>query len=448
MSDRSLVAAEHLVGNLWFNLDALPFIAARLSPDTMRLVVSGPSIVAYGEMCRLMRSPSDQLSAGLLESNLKAKNFDFAWLSTLQSRIAVEGISVLEGYANEINNAADLHRIRIACGKADRESQAEDARAEKIAADLLAEMTKAKDSARDVVHVSVAIDELDAELNEIRAGRTEWGARTGFSAIDKIVRMVDGDLFVIGGRPSQGKTSLAQQIAVNRAKRIIADGEDGQVVYFSADDSRKKLTMKIVTTEAQVDAKRLRENIATQEEWDKYERAKETIRSLPLRIYDDSYPTVESVYYRCAMLNAQSRIRLAILDYMELVKHPDPRAHDLAKVEHAASGLKGVGASLGFPFILLSQLRKNVEDRADKWPTASDLRYAGEAEADTVILIMRPEHYLARGDTCDYEPGDEEGVALLNIAKNKVDDVGRTRLAFVKKFSRFYDLERRELNGY
>lgn len=87
-----------------------------------------------------------------------------------------------------------------------------------------------------------------------------------------------------------------------------------------------------------------------------------------------------------------------------------------------------------------------MDDRRDKWPSAADVRYAGEAEADVMLLIMRPEHYLSRGETCECKPEDETNIALINVAKNKTGDVGMARLVFKKEYARFYDLERRELN--
>ena len=98
-NNRAAVAADHLVGNLWFTLDAVPLIAAHLDPDVMRMIAPGPAAMAYSEMCRLMRSPSEQLSAGALEAGLRAQSFNFGWLTELQQRVSVESIDVLHQYA-------------------------------------------------------------------------------------------------------------------------------------------------------------------------------------------------------------------------------------------------------------------------------------------------------------------------------------------------------------
>jgi replicative DNA helicase len=440
-------AAEHLIGNLWFNLDALPLIAGRLEPDTVRFVVGGPVAVAYSEMCRLLRSPSERLSAGALENGLRQQGFDFDWLAKLQSRVAAESIETLYNYTGEINNAADLRAIQAHCAEAVKQSQVAGAKADRVSADLLRKLAEAKRSASNVEHVSVVVDRVVQMLHDIEDGKVEWGARTGFHALDKTISLVDGDLVIIAGRPSQGKTSLWSQIFVNRAKKIVDDDENGQVVMFSADDNADKLIFSMSCSEAQVNSRRIRNREATHEEFERVERAANLISSLPLYVDDTPSPSVESMYYRCAMLNVQKPIRLAGMDYMELVSHPDPKVSDLQKVEYAARGCKGIGNTLHFPFLMLSQLRKEVDDRRDKWPTAADVRYAGEAEADKMLLIMRPEHYLSRGETCECDVDEEEGVGLINIAKNKTGEVGKTKLAFRKEYSRFYDMERIPLDG-
>lgn len=439
--NESTIAAEHLLGNLWFNLDALPLIAGRLEPDTVRFVVGGPVAVAYSEMCRLMRSPSERLSAGALENGLQQQGFDFDWLAKLQSRVASESIETLYNYAGEINNAADLRAIQAHCAEAVKQAQQPGAKADTVSADLLRKLAEAKRSSSNVEHVSVVADRVVQMLHDIQEGKVEWGARTGFHALDRTISMVDGDLVIIAGRPSQGKTSLWSQIFVNRAKQLVDTGEDGQVVMFSADDNADKLIFSMACAEAQVNSRRIRKQEATPEEFERVERAANLLSSLPIYVDDTPSPTVENMYYRCAMLHAQKPVRLAGMDYMELVSHPDAKAGDLQKVEYAARGCKGIGNTLRFPFLMLSQLRKDVDDRRDKWPTAADVRYAGEAEADKMLLIMRPEHYLSRGETCECDAGDEEGIGLINIAKNKTGEVGMARLAFRKEYSRFYNLQ-------
>jgi replicative DNA helicase len=438
--NRAYIAAEHLVGNLWFNLDTLPLIAGLLEPDTMRFAVGGEAAMAYSEMCRLMQSQNERLSAGALEAGLKQQGFDFGWLTKLQSRIEYESIEVLHNYAAEVNNAADLRRVQVYCAEASKAAVQPDARADAVTGDLLAKLsTNANKTAASIQHVSSVTGEIRSDLQAIEDGTAEWGASTGFPSLDKIFTLMDGDMLTIAGRPSQGKSSLARQIVFNRARDLVRAREDGQVVIFTADDTPKKTVTGLAAAIAGVDINRIRQRVATAEEKNRYAKALDTLDAMPIMVDGMSNPTADSLYYRCAMLNAQKRIRLAMVDYMQLIK--DDKAHsELQEAQRAASGCKGVGHTLKFPMLVLSQLTKGVENRADKWPTPSDLMYSGEAESDVCMLVMRPEHYISRGESIDCEERDREGVALINIGKNKQGDIGMVRLQFTKEYSRFGEL--------
>lgn len=446
---RAQTAMDHLVGNLWFNSDAVALIAGRLEPDTVRLIVGGPAAMAYSEMCRLMRSPSETLSAGALETGLRKQGFDFEWLGKLQSRIAPENLDVLYRYVGEVNNAADLYRVRQYCSEADRAAREPDAKADTITADLLAKLSMANNSATDVEPVATVTARLRVQLADVRAGKMTYGVPTGFAVLDRSFRMTNGSLITIAGRPSQGKTSLWKQIFLNRAIQLRDSGDDGQVVMFTADDTTDKAILSLACTVAQVDVNRILSNQATSVEQQCVDDALAILDTLPMMIDGSSRITVESMYYRCAMLNAQKPIRLAGHDYLSLIGVTG-KGSKLEEIQSAAEGVKGIGRTLkpGFPWIELAQLTKEVESRADKWPTPSDMQYSGEAESDVSMLIMRPEHYISRGESVKCDPQDREGIALINIGKNKQGSVGIVRLGFDKVHARFYDVDtvRTELN--
>lgn len=343
--NHTVTMAEHLVGNLWFSLDAIPLIAGRLEPETLRLVAGGQVAQAYSEMCRLLRSESEQLSAGALESGLRKQGFDFDWLARLQGRISAESIDTLLSYVAEINNAADLRKIQMICGNASRQAQQTDARADEVASELLKNLAEANKSASNVEHISVGVRRVREQIQRMRDGTALMGARTGFAMLDHLFRMTDGDLIIVGGRPSQGKTSLWRQIFVSRAKQIVSDGDDGQVVMFSSDDTADKLILAMACCEANVDSTRIKRGIASAEEYERVEDAHSLIESLPICIDDTSSPAIESIYYRCAMMNAQKPVRLAGHDYMELIRHKKIES-DLQKAEASARGVKGIGRTL------------------------------------------------------------------------------------------------------
>lgn len=436
--NHALIAADHLVGNLWFNLEALPLIVGKLEPDTMRLVIGGPAAMAYSEMARLMREHKAKPSAGMLEASLRQQGFDFDWLRKLQSRVTVEGLDVLYNYTSAINNAASLYRLRMYCADADRQAQQPDAKAETITAGLLSSLANNGNSAPEVEHASIVVGKVRERLKAIRSGSFRWGASTGFKSLDRLFQMADGDLVTLAGRPSQGKTSLFRQIFYNRAVELKNNNERGQVVIFTSDDTSEKLMLGLACTVAEVDANRIKYNTATAQEWRLVESYLDYIESLPMLFDETSHPTPDSLYYRCAMLNAQTPIKMAGQDYLQLMRVPGV-TEDLLTVRRSAEGVKGIGRTLGFPWLELSQIGKDVERRADKWPTPSDMLYAGEAESDICMMIMRPEHYISRGEEIECDDQDRQGVALINVGKNKQGDIGMVRMKFEKKYSRFDD---------
>lgn len=436
-ADKANVAADHLVGNLYFNLDALPVIAGVLSPDVVRFAVGGNAAVAYSEMCRLLRS-DERLSAGNLEAGLRKLGFDFVWLAKLQSRVTTESLPTLNNYAGEIINHAELLKVQQYSQEAITAAQADGAKAATVKGELLAKLSAEQQKIDTVEHTSVIGARVRERLKEVRNGKV-WGSSTGFKSLDKQFRLVDGELVVIAGRPSQGKTSISRQMFYYRAMQIERSNEPGQVVFFSSDDTSDKFFFDLACTMAMVDSNRIKDNIATKEEWDKLEYEMTIIESLPIFVDDTPRPTIEHMYYKCAMLNAQKPIKLAGQDYAGLIRVDDAKS-ERQEAERAFTGVKGIGNTLRFPWIQLSQITKGVESRADKWPTPSDLMYAGEAEANICITIMRPEHYISRGEDIDCDERYKSGVALVNVGKNKSGKIGVVPMAFRPEFARFDDV--------
>ena len=445
-NDRAAIAAKHLVGNLWFNLEAVPLIAGRLSPETMTAAVGGDTAMAYAEMCNLLRSKETKLTSGQLEANLTQKGFDKKTLAGWQSDLTNDSIDDLHQYIAEIQNVADLHKLETDCVQALRKTKEPTARAESIKAELLAEMVRTERADGGPRHVSEIIGEVRPELHKAQDGTGDWGASTGLSSLDKVFKMVDGNYITIGARPSQGKTSLAIWIAFRRAEQLKKAGEDGQVLIFSLDDTSRKLVRALACTLAMVDNNKLKNGEATVTDWQEMDRAQDYIETLPIWIDDSPGLTVEDMYYRTAMQNVSSPVRLIVVDYFEKIRSKGRATDELIRLKAIANDTKSMGKDFSCPVLMLSQLTKEVEKRADKWPTSSDLRYAGEDESDVVALLNRPEHYISKGEHIDCKPEDEEGIVMVNVAKNKEGNVGLVRLGFKKEYARFADLQFERIN--
>lgn len=446
---RAQIAAKHLVGNLWYNLEDVPLIAAKLNPVTMATVVGGPAALAYGEMCRLLRAKDERLSSGQLEANLKQGGFNFNTLASWQADLTNDSIDDLYQYVTEIQNAADLYELKNNLVDTLKKTNEPDARAERLKAELLAGLVRADRPDGGPRHVADILDDVQGELDLAREGLSEWGASTGLHSLDKVFRLVDGNYITLGARPSQGKTSLAMWIAYKRAEQLKRSGEDGQVLIFSLDDTERKVVRSLACSVAMVDNNRLKNRQATAKEWADMDDARGRIELLPIWIDETPGLTSEEIHYRTAMQNVKAPVRLLVIDYIEKIKAPQFGGdNDLSRLRYIADNCKNLGKVFSCPVLMLSQMTKEVEKRADKWPTSSDLKYAGEEESDVIILLNRPEHYISKGEHIDCDDRDKSGIVLVNVAKNKEGNVGLVRLAFKKEHSRFADLhvEVRSLN--
>jgi replicative DNA helicase len=194
-----------------------------------------------------------------------------------------------------------------------------------------------------------------------------------------------------------------------------------------------------------VNTHKLRMGKGTPEEVMRLREAMDTLRSLPIWIDDNTGPTTAQMLTQLARLNEDIPVRMMMFDFMEL--GGDRAQKEDLRISTIAHNLKGIAKTLQIPVIALSQLNRDVENRANKMPTLSDLRYSGMLEqiADTVLFVMRPEYYVERAQSIDVPDEDKRGVAYVQIAKNRNGPVGLAKLAFVKDRIMFADLVTEEV---
>ena len=271
-------------------------------------------------------------------------------------------------------------------------------------------------------------------------GKAE-GFSTGFSSLDNLFRLVEGEMVVIAARPSQGKTILGVQLAENVARQLQAANEPGSVAIFSAEMTGWSLVVRMAGAMSGVNTHHLRMGQGKPGDLGKLRAALAEIKRLPIWIDDGSAPTTKSMLEQLADLNETNPVRMMLFDFMEL--GGDRAQSEDLRVGQIAIGLKDIAKRLKIPVVALSQLNRGVEDRANKMPGLADLRYSGQIEqvADVVTFIMRPEYYAERGMKIEVESKDDlKGVAYLSIAKNRHGPVANVKLAFVKQLSKFAEL--------
>lgn len=292
-----------------------------------------------------------------------------------------------------------------------------------------------------------------AEELEVRANSDSQttGLPTPYRDLDFMTTgLQKSDLIILAARPSMGKTALALNIAQHAAIRC-----DVPVAIFSLEMSAQQLAMRMICSEALVEARRLRTGDLTEDDWPRVGRASESIAGSSIFVDESPDCSVLEMRTRCRRLVAQNpNLGLIVVDYLQLMRAARATDNRVQEIGEIARGLKSLARELEIPVIALSQLSRAVEQRQDKRPMLSDLRESGsiEAEADLVMFIYRPEYYKmkeamsaessAAASQLRRERGEHKvEQAELIIAKQRNGPTGKIMLAFQPEYARFGHLE-------
>lgn len=257
------------------------------------------------------------------------------------------------------------------------------------------------------------------------------GLATGFVDIDEMTSgLQKGELVIVAGRPAMGKTSFCLNVAQHAAQRA---GET--VGLFSLEMSRAQLALRLLCADARIDAHRLRTGKLTEKDWARLAKAYTDLAQARIFIDDSATVTPLEMRAKCRRLKAEHGLGLVIVDYLQLVTSGGRVENRQQELSAISRSMKGLAKELDVPVIALSQLSRAPEARPDKRPQLSDLRESGaiEQDADIVMFIFREE---------EYKPTDENrGIAEIIIGKQRNGPTGNRRLAFIKEFTRFENLE-------
>ncbi len=257
------------------------------------------------------------------------------------------------------------------------------------------------------------------------------GLATGFVDIDEMTSgLQKGELVIIAGRPAMGKTSFCLNIAQHAAQR---GGET--VGLFSLEMSRAQLALRLLCADARIDAHRLRTGKLTEKDWARLAKAYTDLSQAPIFIDDSATITPLEMRAKCRRLKAEHGLGLVIVDYLQLVTSGGRNENRQQELSAISRSMKGLAKELEVPVVALSQLSRAPEARTDRRPVLSDLRESGaiEQDADIVMFIFREEEYKATDEN--------RGVAEIIIGKQRNGPTGNRRLAFIKEFTRFENLE-------
>ncbi len=255
------------------------------------------------------------------------------------------------------------------------------------------------------------------------------GLPTGFHAFDEYTAGLQaGDLIIIAGRPSMGKTSLALNIAENAALNV---EKKHAVAIFSMEMSTEQLAFRLVSSLGRVNQAHLRNGRFADEEWPRINGAIQMMSDASIFIDDTPAMTPTEIRARARRLDREHNLDLIVVDYLQLMHVGGSTENRATEISEISRSLKALARELEIPIIALSQLNRSVEQRQDKKPVMSDLRESGaiEQDADLILFIYRDEVY-------DHDT-PRKGIADINIAKQRNGPTGEFSLTFLGQFTKF-----------
>lgn len=253
------------------------------------------------------------------------------------------------------------------------------------------------------------------------------GIPSGYNEFDKLTAgLQPGELIVIAGRPSMGKTTLAINIAENAAI-----GSRVPTAIFSMEMPSQQLAFRMISSLGRVDQTHLRTGRFPDEDWSRINTAVQLMSEAPIFIDDTPGLSPTEIRARARRLQREHGLGLIVVDYLQLMAVPGSKENRATEISEISRSLKALAKELSLPVIALSQLNRSVEQRTDKRPVMSDLRESGaiEQDADLILFIYREEVY--NQDT------PRKGVADIAIAKQRNGPIGDFPLTFVGRYTKF-----------
>jgi len=290
------------------------------------------------------------------------------------------------------------------------------------------------------VHIKEILKERFEEIQRVHETRVSiTGLPSGFIDLDKYTAgFHPSDLVIIAGRPSMGKTSFALNIAQH-----VGLMEKKPVAVFSLEMSKELLVQRLLCSEAQVDAQKVRRGFTSSKDIERLTNAAGLLSEAPVFIDDTPAISTLDMRARARRLKSEHDVALVIIDYLQLARCSDRVENRQQEISAISRSLKALAKELSIPVIALSQLSRAVEARGgDRRPMLSDLRESGaiEQDADLVLFLYRPELY---------DPGDpdKQGKAELIIGKQRNGPTGVVPLTFEKTYTRFHSAARAGVEG-
>lgn len=290
------------------------------------------------------------------------------------------------------------------------------------------EGARGSDGFKDIQPLLAEVVERIDELYHREGDSDVTGVPTGFTDLDRMTSgLQPGDLIIVAGRPSMGKTSLAMNIGEH-----VAIEQGLPVAVFSMEMGAVQLAMRMVGSVGMLDQHRMRTGKLTADDWPRLTTAVQRVQEA--QIYIDETPALSAMEVRARarrLARQCGQLGMIIIDYMQLMSADSAGENRATEISEISRSLKALARELNCPLVALSQLNRSLEQRPNKRPVMSDLRESGaiEQDADLILFIYRDEVY--NPDSPD------KGTAEIIIGKQRNGPIGTVRLTFQGASTRF-----------
>ena len=431
----SLEAEKTVLGGVLVNNASLNVVLSVISPEDFykesnRMILE--RVIALSDKglpIDLLTLAEDMGRMGLLDEAGGA-----SYLSSLMDGVP-KSLNV-EYYARIIKEKALLRRLIISSTKIitasyEQKEEADDLLNEAQASIIDVAEERIKPGFVPVRSLTDPALTLIKKLSENKQSVT--GIPTGFTSLNNLTAgFHPSELIILAARPSMGKTALALNISQ------FAGTQGGRSVgFFSMEMAKEQLVMRMLAAEAKLDIKRVRTGFVSDREMEKLKMAGEVLSRSQIYIDESAGLTVMEMKAKSRRLKMEQHLDIVFVDYLQLMRTTGRFESRNQEISFVSRSLKELAKELQIPVVGISQLSRAPEKgRREPKPQLSDLRESGaiEQDADVVIFIFRPEYY---------HPDDESlhGLAEVSVAKQRNGPTGVAKMAFIREYARFADME-------
>jgi replicative DNA helicase len=431
----SVEAEQSVLGGLLLENDALDKIADILTANDF---YRHDHRVIYEHISRLIEhsKPADIVTlAEALESTAQLAGVGgIAYLGALAQN--VPGSANIRRYAEIVRERAVMRKlVEVGSGIADSAFSPQGKDAAQLLDEAEAKIFEIAEggsrSAQGFIDIKTILPQVADRIDQLfqRDNPSDvTGIPTGFTDLDSMTSgLQPGDLVIVAGRPSMGKTAFSLNIAEN-----VALDTGLPVAVFSMEMAATQLAMRMIGSVGRLDQHKMRTGRLEDEDWVRLTTALGKLNDAPLFIDESAGLNALEVRARARRLHRQcGKLGLIVLDYLQLMSATRTGENRATEISEISRSLKALAKELDVPVVALSQLNRGLEQRPNKRPVMSDLRESGaiEQDADVILFIYRDEVYNP--------DSQDKGTAEIIIGKQRNGPIGTVRLTFLGEHTRF-----------